>query len=268
MIDSIKFKKGIKNNLPILNLAEPGLTTDEERLYIGGNNGNIPLPNKSDITNINTQLAQIPNQTYITEKMKTVDANNALTLKTDKTTTDNLQSQLNNISINVSNYYDVCLSTDSNALIIVSSGAATGQINLSDVTPHLSTYIPAVGNYVRKLSQGLTAEIEQAKVDSNSRTYDTLKSRLDEKDYITFRRQYLKVANWTTGRYYNFNGLPATYTTDVNYRTHTPITLKAGTYYISAKGSTGGIVSVFSRIVKKSDSTVIILKNFLRLKQR
>jgi len=58
MADLIKLKKGPQANLPNLNLAEPAFTTDEERLYIGGLNGNVPLPNKQDITTINSQLAK------------------------------------------------------------------------------------------------------------------------------------------------------------------------------------------------------------------
>lgn len=59
MADLIKLKKGPQANLPNLNLAEPAFTTDEERLYIGGLNGNVPLPNKQDINTINSQLADI-----------------------------------------------------------------------------------------------------------------------------------------------------------------------------------------------------------------
>ena len=45
MGDTIKIKKGQKSKLPVLQLAELGFTTDEERLYIGGLNGNVPIPN-------------------------------------------------------------------------------------------------------------------------------------------------------------------------------------------------------------------------------
>lgn len=62
MADLIKLKKGPQANLPNLNLAEPAFTTDEERLYIGGLNGNVPLPNKQDITTINSQLEDNTNK--------------------------------------------------------------------------------------------------------------------------------------------------------------------------------------------------------------
>jgi len=58
MGDTIKFKRGLKSGLPQLNLGEPALVLDEKRLYIGGQEGNIPVPNQQDIEEINTQLAQ------------------------------------------------------------------------------------------------------------------------------------------------------------------------------------------------------------------
>jgi hypothetical protein len=49
MGDTIKIKKGQKSKLPVLQLSELGFTTDEERLYIGGLNGNVPIPNLQDL---------------------------------------------------------------------------------------------------------------------------------------------------------------------------------------------------------------------------
>ena len=52
MGDTIKTRKGSKAALdadPLL-LAELGFVTDEERVYIGGNTGNIPLPNAADLS--------------------------------------------------------------------------------------------------------------------------------------------------------------------------------------------------------------------------
>lgn len=50
MGDTIKARKGIKASIDHLLLGEFGFTTDEERVYIGGNNGNIPLPNAADLS--------------------------------------------------------------------------------------------------------------------------------------------------------------------------------------------------------------------------
>ena len=52
MGDTIKARKGIKASIDPLLLGEFGFTTDEERLYIGGNNGNIPLPNAADLSDL------------------------------------------------------------------------------------------------------------------------------------------------------------------------------------------------------------------------
>ena len=54
MGDIIKARKGSKVALDAdqLLLGEFGFTTDEERVYIGGNTGNIPLPNAADLSDI------------------------------------------------------------------------------------------------------------------------------------------------------------------------------------------------------------------------
>lgn len=76
MGDTIKFKRGLKSRLPQLNLAEPALVLDEKRLYIGGQEGNIPVPNQQDIEEINSQLAHKASQEQvdkISEKLKKTD---------------------------------------------------------------------------------------------------------------------------------------------------------------------------------------------------
>jgi hypothetical protein len=65
MGDIIKFRKGLKTSLPTLRLAEPGFTTDEKRLYIGGTSGNVPLPSKEDIDSIDVQLLEKANANWI-----------------------------------------------------------------------------------------------------------------------------------------------------------------------------------------------------------
>ena len=46
----------------------------------------------TQLDDLDTEVSAIPNQTYITEKAKTVDVDNAIVLKADKTITDNLQT--------------------------------------------------------------------------------------------------------------------------------------------------------------------------------
>jgi hypothetical protein len=48
MGDLLRVKRGQKANLPALMQGEPGFCLDEERLYIGGTNGNVPMPNKKE----------------------------------------------------------------------------------------------------------------------------------------------------------------------------------------------------------------------------
>lgn len=58
MGDIIKARKGIKASIDHLLLGEFGFTTDEERVYIGGNNGNVPLPNATDLSENTQQIAE------------------------------------------------------------------------------------------------------------------------------------------------------------------------------------------------------------------
>lgn len=59
MSDLIKFKKGLKANLPRLSVGEPGFTTDEKGLYIGGLDDNIAVAMKAEV---DSQLADIVQQ--------------------------------------------------------------------------------------------------------------------------------------------------------------------------------------------------------------
>lgn len=45
----IKLKRGLKASIPILDVAEPGFTTDTEELFMGGANGNIKIASQSDV---------------------------------------------------------------------------------------------------------------------------------------------------------------------------------------------------------------------------
>ena len=60
-MDKFLFKRGNQAKLPQLQTGEPFLSKDEERLYIGGSNGNIPLPNKQDMDEVTTQLVETTN---------------------------------------------------------------------------------------------------------------------------------------------------------------------------------------------------------------
>ena len=129
-----------------------------------------------------SQLAEKVNQA----DLKTTNANVAI-----NTTNINTQkSRIDNIVTSASNYYNKCLSTDSGALQVVSSGATTGQINLADVTPKLDTYTPIAGDYVRLISNGLTAELLDARVGADGVTYANVGSSI--------RTQFINVTNELT----------------------------------------------------------------------
>lgn len=52
----ITIKNGLKEDLPNLNEAEMGFTTDEKRVYIGSDEGNIAIANKSEFDKVKEQL--------------------------------------------------------------------------------------------------------------------------------------------------------------------------------------------------------------------
>jgi hypothetical protein len=82
MGDLLRFKRGLKTNLPELMQGEPGFTTDTESLYVGGVNENIRFMSSKE-TNIIGYVAPSPNGVDDTVSIK-----NALTefLSSDFTT--------------------------------------------------------------------------------------------------------------------------------------------------------------------------------------
>lgn len=59
VIRKIRLRRGIKSDLPVLDVGEPGLVTDESELYIGTATGNVKLTSKVELTEISSQLADI-----------------------------------------------------------------------------------------------------------------------------------------------------------------------------------------------------------------
>lgn len=56
MKTKIKFRRGLKKNIPNLSHGEPAFVTDEKELYIGTQSGNVKLTSKAEVENIKTQL--------------------------------------------------------------------------------------------------------------------------------------------------------------------------------------------------------------------
>ena len=64
MADSIQFRRGLRSTVKALPIGMPGFIEDEERLVIGKGDGtNTELPNKADMDNINSQMAEKANKT-------------------------------------------------------------------------------------------------------------------------------------------------------------------------------------------------------------
>lgn len=59
MANKIQFKRGIKANLPILNVGEPAFTTDTNEFYIGNGSSNIEFSKQSDLNLLNTNVSNI-----------------------------------------------------------------------------------------------------------------------------------------------------------------------------------------------------------------
>jgi hypothetical protein len=54
MANKIQFKRGVKANLPTLNVAEPAFTTDTNQFYVGNGTTNIELGKKAEIGDLTT----------------------------------------------------------------------------------------------------------------------------------------------------------------------------------------------------------------------
>lgn len=83
------------------------------------------------------------------------------------------KARIDLINTSAGNYYIKCLSTDTGALLVVTSGAITGQINLSSVIPRLNTYTPVAGDYVTFISNTLTAGLNDIKVGADGKVWNT-----------------------------------------------------------------------------------------------
>ena len=64
-IDTIKFKRGMKNKLDKLSYGEPAYISDEGELYIGTESGVEKLTSNKEVKELSSQLAHIENNTSI-----------------------------------------------------------------------------------------------------------------------------------------------------------------------------------------------------------
>lgn|GEM_PF-3939291 len=62
MANKIQFKRGLKSQLPMLDVGEPGLCTNTDEVFVGGSNGNIGLVKSEDVKSIASVIAsKFPN---------------------------------------------------------------------------------------------------------------------------------------------------------------------------------------------------------------
>lgn len=208
----------------------------------------------NNFENLNSQLSEIPNQTYVTEKAKTVDVNNALALKaniadlnTQKTRIDTL------VQTSSSSFYQKSTSGTTGALLVVASGATTGQINLASVTPVATGYTPVEGDYVL-LVYGVasgSAELIDARVGADGNIYNNTGDAIRKQvNFASTIKQLLDSSKCEVGWYYNGSAINAK-TANSSYMT-IAMQLKAGTYC-------GGVDYNFSFVL--INGTLTALKN-------
>lgn len=104
-LKTIKLKRGLKQNLPVLNAGEPAFVSDEEELYIGSDTGNKKLTSKAEIEQLSSDLADI--MTYKKEVLNNT-SKDFVYLETDIilnnfTNDNNIYIKGNNITISSNN---------------------------------------------------------------------------------------------------------------------------------------------------------------------
>ena len=114
---TLKIKRGLKADLPILKSGEPGVALDEKRLYIGGLNSSIiSVPNQSDIDgivsliedtqdDIEIKVDKIAGKDLSTNDYTNTDKNEVAKIsnKADITVTTDLQTQVNAMKVTIAN---------------------------------------------------------------------------------------------------------------------------------------------------------------------
>lgn len=130
---------------------------------------------------IDFRHSNITNTTYATAAARGDALDSQLAEKASQISLETQKSRIDNlIQTSSSSFYEKCLQTDTGALLVVSSGAIAGQINLMNVTPVASGYTPQVGDYVR-LVYGVASgntELIDSRVNKLSQIFSNVNSRL------------------------------------------------------------------------------------------
>jgi hypothetical protein len=208
--------------------------------------------NTKQLDNINSSLSKIGDLTTLqtTDKTNLVNAiNENATHLAQKAAQEDLNAQKiridNLVSTTSGSFYQKSTSGTTGALLVVSSGATTGQINLASVTPVATGYTPIAGDYVL-LVYGVAsgnAELTDLRVGTDGIT-DTSAgnavrrqiNKINSKfyDLFAYNKQYIDHTKWTIGQYYSsVNGTNVNIGSNSSYSTQEVDNIPAGTYYFN-----------------------------------
>lgn len=105
LFKTIKLRRGLKVNLPVLQVGEPGYASDAEELYIGSTTGNVKVTNTTEMGELSENLANIAGVGRTTETVKGIsDGLGQLSL--------DLQTQISNANSLVTNLAGVGRTTE------------------------------------------------------------------------------------------------------------------------------------------------------------
>lgn len=242
MSDTIKLKKGLKANRPILQLSE--LTCDNdagnERLVYGGLNGDVEFPNMKDISSINSQLAEKVNQVDLDT------ANTNIALKADKTSLDTTNSNLTSTNTNVANLQTQITSLSSGSpkgtFATLSALQADETANTTDGKKYIYV-VTADGNwYYWNGTAWMSGGTYQSTSIGNG---NVMKLNLESKLYALIGNEYEGIAiTWNSGSYFDYTQHTVVTNTDSSNPTAYSNTLSvnegeeyeiSGSYYFNAK---------------------------------
>jgi len=168
---------------------------------------------------------------------------NITTQKADKAYTDSQdllnankiainQSRIDNLVATASNsFYQKCLSTDTGALLVVASGATTGQINLASVTPLAIGYTAINGDYVRLVygvSSG-TVELTDMRIDNSGNLHVTANDRISGIEQDLNTGYHITKPKWAIGYIGGADGVYVALTSNSNIATPNILSVKKGT---------------------------------------
>lgn len=171
MGDIIKARKGLKASIDTLLLGEFGFTTDEERLYVGGNNGNVPLPNAADLLELENNKANlattpqvtVANITYYVNTTTGLDTNDGLT---NGTAFKTITKAINKIPLIVNHTTTINVASGTYSETIYFNGfvgkgkiAINGGISYGDSANYIVNQIVVVNTFIPIIATGFQATI-------------------------------------------------------------------------------------------------------------